>query len=200
MRHQRGFTLVEMLVAMTVFSLVALITAGIASAALEMRSDMDVKDAELRQLQMARGLIKADLAQLVWRPTRDAFGAPGRAGFTGGPMSEHDPLVGFVRGGWINPDSADSRSSLQYVEYVFQDNTLIRRTRPYLDPTVDTPVIAMPLLRHVRAASVSFLLGDKWQPQWRIGPGVAALPDAVAIEMTIDGLGSVRQLFAVPAP
>jgi len=201
MQRQRGFTLVEILVAMAVFSLVALMTAGIASAALNLRSDLDVKDSDLRQLQMARGLMKADVAQLVWRPTRDTFGAPGRSGFNGGQISEDDPLVSFVRGGWVNPESADARSSLQYVEYLFEDNALIRRTRAYLDPTSETPVISMPLLRNVKTATVSFLLGDKWQPQWRVAPGASTtLPDAIAIEVTIEGVGAVRQVFAVPAP
>ncbi len=195
----RGFTLVEVLVAMSVFALVALIAAGVASAALETRNTLDATDGRLRQVQLARALLKADIGQVVWRPTRNAFGGVGQSGFVGGSVGEREPLLAFVRGGWTNPAGAEARASLQYVEYALEGDALVRRTRAYLDPTPTTPIESVVILRAVSDVSVSFLTGGTWKPQWRVGQASGlALPDAVALDMTIEGLGELHQVFATP--
>jgi len=194
----RGFTLIEVLVAMAVFALVALMTAGLASSALSARSELDVADERLRKLQTARALMKADIGQIVWRPARDAFGGSGRSGFIGGATGDTEPLLAFVRGGWTNT-GGEARPSLQYVEYAVVGEALVRRTRAALDPTPNTPTEELTLLAPVIDAGVSFLTGETWQPLWRAGQASnAVLPDAVALELTLEGLGEVRQVFATP--
>jgi general secretion pathway protein J len=196
--NARGFTLIEVLVAMAVFALVALMASGLASSALSARGELDAADERLRRLQTARALIKADIGQIVWRPARDAFGGAGRGGFVGGIMNDGEPLLAFVRGGWTNT-GAEARPSLQYVEYAVVGDALVRRTRAALDPTPNTPVEEMSLLQPVSGVEVSFLTGETWQPRWRVGQVQgAALPDAVALDLTLQGLGPVRQVFATP--
>ncbi|MDX2143247.1 MAG: type II secretion system minor pseudopilin GspJ [Rhodospirillaceae bacterium] len=192
----RGFTLVEVLVAMAIFSLLAIASSAIASGVLSARESLDASDRSLAVLQTGRALMKADFAQIVLRPTRDAFGTA-RPAFAGGPISERQPLLAFVRGGWTNAGGLAERSSLQYVEYEVVDRQLIRRARVHVDPSPDTPSTTIVLAEDIDSVTISFLSKGQWRPQWRgdVGAG-GAIPDAVAIEFRLGQVGPMRQVFA----
>ncbi len=194
-----GFTLVEMLVALLAFSLLAAAASALIGASLRGQSALTVASNEIRDLQLARSIMKGDFAQITLRPVRGVYGGHGQFAFVGGKPVGQGPLLAFVRGGWDNPMGAEPRSSLQYVEYEVDKDTLIRRVRARLDPTSDTPVSSMALLKGVEELSVSFLSGGVWSDQWRSQrEGNMVLPDAVAVDAEIVGLGRVRQVFLAP--
>lgn len=198
--RSRGFTLVEMLVAMVAFSLVAAAAAGILNLSLRNASAFEETDGATRQLQIARTIMRADFAQIARRPVRDTYGAAIPAVFVGGAGEAGDPMLRFVRHGWDNPDGAEERSSLQYIEYAVEGGALVRRTRPYLDPTPDTPVTATTLISDVRGVTVSFLSRGQWSDKWLAANVQGALPDAVALEMKVAAAGGLRQAFLVEEP
>jgi len=194
-----GFTLVEMLVALLAFSLLAAAATALIGASLRNQDTLAAASRDIQDLQLARSKMKADFAQIVLRPVRDAYGGRNQFAFVGGSPAQKGPVLAFVRGGWINPMGAETRSSLQYVEYEVEKNTLIRRTRARLDSTSDTPVQSMSLLKGVETLSVSFLSGGVWSDQWRSQrEGNTLLPDAVAVDAEVAGLGRVRQVFLAP--
>ncbi|HMP61733.1 MAG TPA: type II secretion system minor pseudopilin GspJ, partial [Phenylobacterium sp.] len=120
----KGFTLVEMMVALLVFALLS--AAGVAALgfAADNREVVGRRMEALARLQSARALIKSDLEQAADRRTR-AEGGVSTAALTGGAVAGA-PLLGFVRRGWDNPDAAP-RPSLQYVEYRLVGDRLERR-------------------------------------------------------------------------
>ncbi|KTF32585.1 type II secretion system protein J, partial [Xanthomonas vesicatoria] len=73
-RRMQGFTLIELLVALAVFALVA------TSAVVVMRQSIDQRDAvrarlqQVRDLQLAHGLLRSDLQQAAVRRTRNSDG------------------------------------------------------------------------------------------------------------------------------
>jgi general secretion pathway protein J len=110
-------------------------------------------------------------------------------------------MLTFVRGGWVNPAGAEARSSLQYVEYALEDCNLVRRSRPYLDPTPDTPTTTAVLATDVDDVAAFVLLGGEWQPAARMAASATtSLPAAIAIEFKSAELGYIRQAFQLPAP
>src|SRR3546814_12366375 len=92
----------------------------------------------LGELQSARALLKADLAQAAVRRVRGRDGNPARNAFIGSTagatraMSGSEPLLALVRRGCVNPD-AEPRASMQYVEYPLVDGHLDRHVREALD-------------------------------------------------------------------
>jgi len=189
----KGFSLVEMLVALFIF---ALLTAG---AVALMRSTLDNQNivreraARLAEFQRTRALLKSDLVQVAARRTRNSQGVASRDLFAGGTADASRPLLSFVRSGWGNPDALP-RASLQYVEYRLHDGKLERRARLALDGGEDVePQI---LIDGVHDLQIRFL----WRGNWvEILPGGLAspLPQAVMLSMTLRGIGAVRQVFAV---
>jgi general secretion pathway protein J len=144
-------------------------------------------------------MLKADLAQPVMRTVRDAYGDNRLPAFSGGVTRQGDgTLMSFVRGGWVNPGQAEARSSLQFVQYVLEDERLIRRSRSRLDATVNTPEEERVLLSGISNLEIRFYQGGQWTERYGTGrTGQAGLPEAVALDMDVDGFGHLTQLFLV---
>jgi general secretion pathway protein J len=191
--NARGFTLVEMLVALVAFAILSAAAVAMLNLTLRNKEIFDQTTASLQDIQMARAIMKADFAQVAARPVREAHGGSPRSSFAKG--SDRRVLISFVRRGWDNPGGAEARISLQFVEYALEDGGLVRRARPYLDAAPSTTITARKLLGGVEAGKVAFLSGGKWAEQWRPVNEDSELPNAVAITLTMEGMGDIRQAF-----
>ncbi|MEM8936322.1 MAG: type II secretion system minor pseudopilin GspJ [Pseudomonadota bacterium] len=204
---QKGLTLMELLVALLIFAFIS--SAGVYTMrlALDGREQLDAADERLRQWAIARLIIRQDLAQVAPRPVRDEFGdqqvgpmVSGSRMLSRAPVIGEEPLVGFVRRGWRNPENNLPRSTLQYVEYVARDGALIRRTRPYLDDAQNQPEMERVLIDGVRSIEFDFLMrettrGLEWADFWPSPDSTAFAPRAVRITLEADRYGAVEQLF-----
>jgi general secretion pathway protein J len=186
----RGFTLVEMMVALLIFGMLA--AAGVAVMRTSVDSQVAVRSRADRigAFQRLRATLKADLAQAAPRRTRGPDGVP-QLPFAGG--ANGGPLLSLVRRGWENPEDRP-RASLQYVEYRLSEDRLERRIRSALDGGVlgDPQVLA----DGVESAQVAFYARQAWRPAW---DGAGDLPEAVRLDITLVGLGPITQLFLTPA-
>ena len=188
----KGFTLVEMLVALAIFSLLSAAGVAVLGFAADNRAVVRERMDELAALQTARALIKADLEQAADRRTRTADGAAGRA-LTGGE-APGTPLLAFTRRGWDNPDAAP-RSSMQYVEYELEGDRLERRARASLDGApLGEPQV---LLRGVRRAEVAFYSRGQWAPAWA-GTPTQPLPQAIRLNLELEEFGAITQIVLLP--
>lgn len=209
MRRQQGFTLPEVLVALLIFSLIAAASVYALRLGVDSRDQLAASDERLKELQIARVLIKEDFAQVTARPVRDEFGILTPAYFHGGqslferrPVSGEDVLVTFVRGGWLNPNARAPRSALQYVEYIRKDDALIRRARVYLDDASRSERIERVLFDDIEGADIQFLAGEirrelQWADAWPVSGAQSPPPRAVAITITDKNGDELRQLFWV---
>lgn len=188
----KGFTLVEMLVALFIFALIAATGITIMRFAVDNQALVRGRADRLGELQRTRAILKADLVQATARRTRDQSGRARREAFYGGDIP-NQPLLRFTRAGWDNPDAAP-RASLQYVEYRLQDGRLERLAGAALDG--GALGAAQVLVAGVRAVDVRFLWRGQWIETLPGGPE-NPLPQAVRLDMDVDGIGAVSQLFAV---
>jgi len=188
----KGFTLVEMMVALLIFALLSAAGVAVLGFAADNREVVRERMEDLARLQSARALIKADLEQAADRRTRAEGGVPTPV-LTGGAVVGA-PLVGFTRRGWDNPDR-QPRPSLQYVEYRQVDDRLERRARRALDGSqFGEPQI---LLEGVRRAEVEFYARGQWAPAWA-GTPQTPLPQAVRLRIESETFGEVVQLVLLP--
>lgn len=189
----KGFTLVEMMVALLIFGLVAAAGVAVMSFSVDNQQVVRAHAHRLGELQRARAALKSDLAQAARRPVRDTAGRLSTRAFSGNEQQAGGPLLQFVRCGWDNPDAAP-RASLQAVEYRLHDGRLERRTRPALDGAEYGP--PQVLLTGVRAAAVAFLMQGQWVQALPNGPR-QPLPQAVRLDLTLDDYGELSQTFLV---
>ncbi|OHE85357.1 MAG: type II secretion system protein GspJ [Lysobacterales bacterium RIFOXYD1_FULL_69_11] len=191
-RPARGFTLVEMLVALVVFGLLSAATVGVLVHAADNREVVGARMDRLGEFQRARALIKADLGQAAPRRVRRGDGSAARTAFIGQRPGDA-PLWGFVRRGWSNPDGA-ARASMQYVEYRIAGRQLERTAHAALDGArAPTPQV---VLTGVEATAIGYRYRGQWNDGW---PGGAdEIPEAIRLTLEVDGLGTIEQLFLLP--
>ena len=70
LRRAAGFTLIELLVALAVFALVAAAAVGVLRQSIEQRAAVQARLQQLRDFQIAHGLLRSDLQQAAVRRTR----------------------------------------------------------------------------------------------------------------------------------
>lgn len=188
----KGFTLIEMMVALLIFALITAAGVAVMSSTLNNQTAVRVRVERYAELQRMRALVKADLSQAATRRTRGEDGLPALTAFAGvSPWVAGGPLLAFTRRGYENPDQAP-RASMQYVEYALIEGRLERRSRPALDGARLGP--AQVLLTDVESIQSAYLFDGVWRPTWR-GEATADIPAAVRLTMKLRDLGEIDQLF-----
>ncbi len=190
--NRSGFTLVEALVALTLFALIAGAGAAVLSISIDNRLAVRAVSDRMAGLQRTRSLLRADLGQAVSRRTRDRDGEPHPLALAG-RTQPGDPVLTLTRAGWSNAGDA-GRSSLQRVEYRLVEGRLERRISPFLDGSRPGP--PQRLLGGVTDLSVTFLQDGHEAPA-PIPRPTGEPPDAIRLTLTLEGHGRMTQLFLI---
>ncbi|MEL7110722.1 MAG: type II secretion system minor pseudopilin GspJ [Pseudomonadota bacterium] len=182
---QRGFTLVETLVALFILAIVSSAGAALLISATSASQQVRQQEAEARKLDIAQALIRQDIAALSARTIKpaDGFSLPGNL-YGESPRGEA-PFLRFVRSGWINPGSIEPRSNLQSVEYFLRSGVLVREAALRPDATNGTPVSSRVLLDGISRIELGFVRGDQRSDFW-IGDSQitsSVLPDMIEMEL-----------------
>lgn len=193
-RAERGFTLVEVLVALLIFGMLAAGGVAILSFSVRAQGATAAKLDDLGALNRTLSLLSADLAQAVDRPARDERGVR-RPAFVGEAGGAADPALRFVRAGWSNPDAAP-RPGLQKVAYRVAGGVLERVGYPMLDGAA--PLAPAALLTGVADARLRYRYKGAWSDRWDGANGLA-LPDAVELRIVRTDRRQYRQMFLVGA-
>jgi len=175
-RRPRGFTLLELLVAMFIAAIIFAMGYGTINQAVKNREGLEEQQKKLLELQTAVRTMEQDFVQLAQRPVRDPVGgtyqptlvanATGSSGGLGinnssssgslGSSSGAQPIVALTRSGWTNPTGLQ-RPGLQRVAYYFQDGTLRREYWTVLDPTQASQAVRRDLISHLKSVSLRFM-------------------------------------------
>lgn len=192
--REAGFTLVEMLVSLMIFGILA--AGGVTLMSFSVRAQ-EVADRQLSTLGTIRrtgALLTADLAQAQPRPWRDGTGRAQPA-FLGGSGRDALLLV-LVRSGWDNPDQLP-RPSVQRVEYRLAGGRLYRIGLTNVDGNSASNVA--PLLEDVRTLQLRYRDAQgSWRDAWQPGDP-RERPAAVEMIVSTGRLPPIRQLFLVGA-
>jgi general secretion pathway protein J len=181
--REGGFTLVEMLIALAIFALIAVGALGLLRFSVDAEAASRVKTQEIAALRRFLAVWNTDLGQAVPRPARDEVGVVHAA--LEAPVGAPDGVVlRLTRGGWSNFDGAP-RASLQRVEYRWQGGKLARAGYPFVDGARADQAAALadaPAPPRLRFRTQDGNWRDRWEPQ-----RAAELP--VAIELSLPRAG-----------
>jgi general secretion pathway protein J len=199
-RHSRGFTLIEVLVALAIFGMLAAIAYGTLGQTLSNAEVLTERMQRLQSLQRTMRYLSEDFMQLSPRPVREDLGENLRPALH--TDVESDFAVELTHGGWSNP-AALPRGTLQRVAYRLEENELVRYHWTVLDRTLSNEPAGRALLDEVDSIVFRFMQenGDwteEWPPENR--PGILGLrqrPRAVEIVLTLTDATEIRRLLEV---
>jgi len=198
-RRQSGFTLLELLVALGIFALLAAMAYSGLNSVMTARQITTQHAERLAQLQMAFLWLGRDIEQAIDRSIRNEY-AEVRPAMLGVETGRYQ--LELTRTGWRNP-AGRARSNLQRVAYGLRDGNLLRVYWNVLDRAEDSVPLESVLLEGVDKLELRFL-NDKntWQNAWpssQLG-GVASITPPRAVEVTLETKdeGRITRLFRVP--
>lgn len=130
---EAGFTLIEVLISLFIFSLISVGTMTALTQSLRGKTRLDEAVANINKLNSARAILSADLSTLTLRPMRDELGGVRPYSLT----TDGEPLLTFTRRGRENPGGLEARGDLERVEYHLINNEFIRRSFAHENPSSD---------------------------------------------------------------
>ncbi|MEM7377374.1 MAG: type II secretion system minor pseudopilin GspJ [Pseudomonadota bacterium] len=201
----RGFTLIELVVAMAITAVVSAAAFAGWRAVTGVERALDAVQTQLAELERAFLILDRDISQMMARPIRDELGgerdALAYSDYSGAEIE-------FTRAGWFNPapELIPPRSELQRVAYRVEDEALVRRAWYHLDRMVEGDYADRQLLAAVDAVVWRFLDDEgTWQSTWpptntdTSDPNAKRLvPRAIELALTHAELGELTRWFEVP--
>ena len=198
--HSRGFTLLELLVAMFIAAVIFAMGYGAINQGVRNRVELQEQQTKLLELQNAIRVIGQDFVQLAPRPIRQPVGSDYYPALMSSPTTPQ-PFVALTRAGWTNP-SGLQRPELQRVAYYFENGTLRREYWTVLDPTQSSMPVRRDVLTHLKSVALRFYSqGQTWGTQWPLSTRVddyATRPVAVEITLDTEDWGKIVRVFELP--
>ena len=191
-----GFTLIEVLVALLVFALLAGFGYRGLGAVLDAGERVTAETSKWRDLALALEHMRLAFAQAAERPIRDRNDAAAPA-FQGGAATRNssEPLVAFTRMGYAGHEGA--AADQQRVGFRLHEDRLEQLVWPVLDQAPHTEPLSVPLLAGVREVSFAYLHQGKWHPAWPIVEATAQHPAAVQMTLQLAGGERYQRVFGL---
>lgn len=150
-KREYGFTLVEVLIALFIFSLISVGATTALTSSLRGQAQMQERLGEISELETMRALIRSDMASLTLRQRREAYGNIEPYVL----RADGQELLDFTRTGRSNPMS-EPRGDLQRITYRFEDGNFIRRSFSQVNPAPQSGYVDRILLSELTRVDLDF--------------------------------------------
>lgn len=200
-KRQRGLTLIELLVAIAVFTVVASLGYRGLQQTMTAKQQLTRSSDQFTALQRSMFWLERDLTSLVARPHRDYSGDYQPAIHSRGQSTAM--RIEFTHGGRANPAELP-QSNLERVSYHWTSRGVIRQYWPRLDVMAGSQPKEMSLF--VNSGEFNWLFLDqqnRWHHQWpplnHTGDTTRLLPRAIRIGITLPDYGRIERTFVTGA-
>ncbi len=199
--HMRGFTLLELLVAIAIFAILGTMALSGYTQLQRQSEYAEQRFARVREVQRAVQLIVQDLSQIEPRPVREGLGEIRVPAVAAGTAVDY-PLQ-FTRAGWSNTAGL-ARPTLQRVGYRVDGDGLWRDHWSTLDRTMTVEPVRVRLLAGVRGVRFRFMTPERsWIDRWPLTEGATSVdaerqrPAAIEVTLDLEDWGEIRRLVEV---
>jgi general secretion pathway protein J len=195
----RGFTLLEMLVAIAIFAVVSTLALTGYTQLQQQSEYLEQRLSRLREVQRAVQTLCQDLEQLEPRPVREPLGDGYLPALQVTDTLEY--RLQLTRAGWSNTGGLP-RPTLQRVGYRVEDEQLWRDHWPTLDRTLVVDPVKVHMLDGVRDLRFRFLTSNRqWVDRWpaqQVGTrNERSRPAAIEVVIDLEDWGEIRRLVEI---
>lgn len=195
-KKSTGFTLIEVLLAVSIFAVISLASFSIFDGVLSGDRASQEQIKRLNDIQRAWLLMERDFIQIAQRSMR-VDGSEPLSGFIHtdvDALSSEDQSIAFVRAGWTNPGLLIPRSDMQSVAYRLFENKLQRLHYNFVDAVVGEEPKTRDLLAGITALKFEYFCQNKWQAQL---PS-ERMPSAIKVIVESEDFGEIYRQFLLP--
>lgn len=194
----KGFTLIEILIALAVFAILSAMTALSMSHAFNTRERVSQQIDRLSEIDFSITRMNRDANQITARPVRDEQMRL-KPAFIG-----QDNYMEFTRSGLTNPNAFEKRATLKRIAFLCNKNELVRRSFARLDSASAHAYEDKVLISHLKSCAFTYLTPqNQWSDQWLNITNTRqntpqSLPKAVQISLRLADLGKLSLVFVIP--
>ena len=195
MKNQKGFTLVELLVAIGITGLIGTLSLSGLNTSLNINKKTLDRSDLISELQLTDRVLKRDLLHALTRNSRLFEGKRLNHPLYGEVLLSKEVFLAFSIHSSI--DYQDQGGSIRWVEYSKSDNQLIRNEYLFADRTEETKVLSSVLLNNIDSVELSFTNQDQSYLSWpsQITEGIEGLPQMVEVTLKIKSYGDVSMSY-----
>jgi general secretion pathway protein J len=196
--RSRGFTLVELLVALAIFAIISAFAYRSLTVMLEGRERLQAESRKWRDIAMFVGRVERDLRAVVNRP------ATGASGAALAPVSSSVPLAAQAANGLAvtrlgNALQENVLAAPQRIAYVQRENRVERLAWTAVDAAPRDEPQPVTVLRNVRSLEFRFLSKNDWRTSWGLPGSPERIPAAVEIAFTLESGERIVRLVDLPS-
>lgn len=198
-----GFTLIEMMIAIFIFSIISVMAYGGLNYVLKGQSYLQSSSNQLKDMQLTFRYFEKDINQMINRSVRNQY-SDLQPSFVG----DEDKAFSFTHAGWRNPANL-TRSKMQRVSYELDENILKRHTWGQLDGAIAEELFTTDLLEGVESIKLRYYKLGQWHTTWpplnnssvqQIGTiQQFEIPQALELTIKMENMDEIKRLFAAPS-
>jgi general secretion pathway protein J len=193
-----GFTLIEVMISILIFSILATGAYEILGAAVMTEEVSGKKMQRLGEIQRAVNLMDHDFEQMAYRRNRyPAYNATKYIWAGKNIFNSDDWGIEFVRTGFFNPGAMLDRNELQRVVYRLKENNLERGTYARSDPANTKEPNWEVVISHVTNFELRFRVSMN-SLAWYQSINSNKLPFGVEVSLVLDDVGKIRREYYIP--
>ena len=192
---QTGFTLLEIIIALMIFALVAtMATIGLRTV-IQNQAKLNQATDAVAKLQLGMTILQQDITQMIQRAATDDQGNQQPS------LQASGNKLSFTTANNPNPFNTAARGQLMRVSYQLSGNALTRTIWPNVDAPPNSKPIVQTLFQHISNLTWHFIDDQKhvlsyWQSN--DDPNVINLPPrAIIMDFDLKHAGHLQRIFAL---